>query len=167
MLPADLRLLVRPLLAAPFIVGGIRSLRAPKATADRVADVAVPIADAVGLPKDPETLVKINAGVQLAGGALLAFGIAPRLASLALAASIVPTTIAGHRFWEQDDPGDRSAHLTHFAKNAGLLGGLLIAALDTGGRPSVFWSGRRVAGHAAESLADTVNVAYHGLPGVG
>ena len=70
--------------------------------------------------------------------------------------------------------------MLQFAKNAALLGGLLAAALDTGGRPSVFWSGRRAAacaerrgaaqnvagsvGGAAQTVADTVTGAYHSLP---
>jgi len=83
----------------------------------------------------------------------------------ASAGSLVPTTLAGHRFWEADDRSQRDAQLTPFTKNAAMLGGLLAAALDTGGRPSV-WSGRRVAGQAAHSVADTTSAAYRTLPGV-
>src|SRR3954447_23168386 len=96
------RSLSRALLAAPFIVGGINALRAPAAIAPQAEDVAVPIAERVGLPPDPEALVKINAGVQVGAGVLLVFGIFPRLASLALAATLVPTSLAGHRFWEAE-----------------------------------------------------------------
>jgi len=162
----DLRTLIRPLLAAPFVVYGFKALRSPKPLADKAADVAIPIAEKVGLPRDSEKLVQLNAGVQLGAGVLLALGFVPRLASLALAGSLVPTTIAGHRFWEADDTSTRDAQLTQFTKNAAMLGGLLAAALDTGGRPSVFWSGRRVAGHAAQSVADTASAAYRTLPGV-
>lgn len=161
----DMRTLIRPLLAAPFIVGGINALRSPKSTADKAADVAVPVAAAVGLTQNSETLVKLNAYVQVGGGVALAIGFVPRIASLALAASLVPTTIAGHRFWAEGESSERSAQLIQFAKNAGMLGGLLAAALDTGGRPSVFWSGRRAAGHAAQSVSDTVTGAYRALPG--
>lgn len=164
------RALLRPFIAAPFIVGGLNVLRSPDAVVDKAKDVALPIADAVGLPKDTLQLVKINAGVQLGGGILLALGIAPRLAYVALAGSIVPTTIAGHRFWEQQDPKQRMAQITQFAKNAGLFGGLLLAALDTGGRPSVFWSSRRAAGraansitHAAHSVSETVGSVAHSV----
>ena len=160
-----MRTLIRPLLAAPFIVGGINALRSPKPTADKAADVAIPVASAVGLPQNSETLVKLNAYVQVGGGVALALGFMPRLASLALATSLVPTTIAGHRFWAADDQTERNSQLIQFAKNAGVLGGLLAAALDTGGRPSVFWSGRRAAGHAAQSVSDTVTGAYRALPG--
>jgi uncharacterized membrane protein YphA (DoxX/SURF4 family) len=158
------RTLVRPLLAAPFIVGGLNTLRSPRTTAHKAADVAVPIAEAVGLPTDPETLVKVNAGVQVGAGLALAVGFAPRVVALLLGATLVPTTIAGHPFWNERDPAVRNAQLVQFGKNAGVLGGLLAAALDTGGRPSVFWSGRRAAGHAAHSVADTVSSAYRALP---
>lgn len=162
----DMRTLIRPLLAAPFIVGGISALRSPKPRADEAADVAIPIAAAVGLPEDAEKLVKLNACVQVGSGVALAMGFVPRLASLALGASLVPTTIAGHQFWAENEPSERKAQLIQFAKNAGMLGGLLAAALDTGGRPSVFWSSRRAAGQAAHSVADTMTSAYHTLPGV-
>ena len=162
----DMRTLVRPLLAAPFIVGGISALRTPRPLAEKSADVAVPIAGAVGLPKDPLTLVKVNAAVQVGAGLALLCGFVPRVTSLVLGASLVPTTIAGHQFWAERDPAKRNAQLMQFAKNAGVLGGLLAAALDTGGRPSVFWSGRRAAGHVAHSVADTAAAAYHTMPGV-
>ena len=35
---------------------------------------------------------------------MLALGIWPRLAALGLIGSIVPTTAAGHRFWEEETP---------------------------------------------------------------
>jgi len=152
-------------MAAPFVVGGINSLRAPDRLAGKAADVGQPVAEAIGLPSDPVLLVKLNAGVQIGAGLLLASGRLPRVASLLLGASLVPTTLAGHRFWEEREPGARAAQLIQFSKNAGMLGGLLVTALDTGGRPSVFWSGRRAADRAARSIADTVSTGLHSLPG--
>ena len=104
----DMRTLVRPLLAAPFIVGGINALRTPRPLAEKSADVAVPIAGAVGLPKDPLTLVKVNAAVQVGAGLALLCGFVPRVTSLVLGASLVPTTIAGHQFWAERDPAKRT-----------------------------------------------------------
>ena len=83
---------------------------------------------------------------------------------VALLVTLIPTTIAGHRFWEEGDTAERDRQAIQLAKNAGLLGGLLAAALDTGGRPSVFWSGRRAAERAAHNVADTVSGVYHTLP---
>ncbi len=42
--------------------------------------------------------------MQIASALALATGRAPRLAATVLAASLVPTTLAGHRFWEESDP---------------------------------------------------------------
>jgi uncharacterized membrane protein YphA (DoxX/SURF4 family) len=99
----------------------------------------------IPLPDDPVQLVQIDAGVKIVGGLLLATGRLPRLGATALAASLVPTTLAAHRFWEYDDPQQRAMQRIHFTKNVGLLGGLIIAALDTGGRPSVGYLTRKAA----------------------
>ena len=158
----NLRTLIRPLLAAPFIVGGVNALRRSKPAALSAA----PTRKIGGSTIDPETFAKVNAGVQIGAGVVLALGFVPRLASLVLSASLVPTTITENRFWEEREPSTRRRQMIEFAKDAGMFGGLLAAALDTGGRPSVFWSGRRAAERAAHSVADTVTTAYHTLPGL-
>jgi uncharacterized membrane protein YphA (DoxX/SURF4 family) len=147
------RTLIRPLLAGTFIFGGIKTFRRPTSAEPAAARIGVPIASRLGLSTDPETLVKLNAGVQVVAGGLLALGFFPRAAALTLAGSLVPTTLAGHRFWEEREPATRESQRIQFLKNASMLGGLLTAAVDTGGRPSVFWSSRRAAGKAAESLS--------------
>jgi len=91
----------------------------------------------------------------------LSIGRFPRLAALALAGSIVPTTLAGHRFWEADDPSTKAQQQVQFMKNLGLLGGLLLAAVDTGGAPSLSWRARRAARrarHAASSVVEHLPV---------
>ena len=64
---------------------------------------------------------------------------------LVLAASLVPTTYAGHAFWQEHDPAKRAAADQHFLKNLGLLGGLLLASVDTAGKPGLSWRARRAA----------------------
>ena len=151
------------MLAALFIQGGIAALKAPqghvqaaKPVLDAVApavDKAVEVAPIEQRPDD-EMLVKIDAGVKIVAGSMLALGKFPRLASTALAASLIPTTLAGHRFWEETDPQRKTEQQIHFLKNVGLLGGLLIAAADTEGRPSLAWQGKRAARRASAKLSD-------------
>lgn len=137
-----------------FIVGGQGTVRDPQRVAKAAERVGVPIAEKVpGLPTEPETLVRINGGVQVAAGVLLAIGKAPRLASLALLGSIVPTTAAGHRFWEEDDEGMRTQQLIHFLKNLAVAGGLVLSAFDLDGAPSIGWRARRRAERAAAKAA--------------
>ena len=61
---------------------------------------------------------------------MLALGRAPRLAALALAASLVPTTAAAHLYWTIEDPVARQQQKIQFWKNSGLMGGLLLTVLD-------------------------------------
>ena len=170
-----LRRIARPMLAAVFVSGGIETLRNPTPrveaadpvvgkAADQVIDkvpeqVLDKIPDKVvdKVPTDTETLVKINAGAQIGAGIALALGKFPRLSALILAGSVVPTTVAGHRFWEKDDPKERAQQKTQFFKNMGLLGGLLLATADTHGKPSVAWRTKHAARSAADSVRDTAS----------
>ncbi len=90
------------------------------------------------LPFGAETYVRVNAAVQLGAGILLASGRLPRLSSAALAATLVPTTLAHHRFWEAEGE-ERRVQRVQFQKNLSLVGGLLLAAADTEGRPGLRW----------------------------
>jgi putative oxidoreductase len=146
----------RAMLAALFIGGGLKQLRHPEHLADIAEPITTPVSDAVpALPQKTTEMVKLDGAVKLGGGLLLAVGPFHRPAALALAGSLVPTTLAAHRFWEETDPRVRQEQQIHFMKNLGLLGGLLLAALDTGGRPSVPWTTRKAAHHAATAAGKT------------
>jgi uncharacterized membrane protein YphA (DoxX/SURF4 family) len=147
-----IRTLARPMLASMFVVGAVNALknsepvaRRAKPVTDRVVTLANRVAPGVPLPSNPETLVRINAGAQLFAAAALVSGRAPRLGAAILAGSLVPTTFAGHPFWEETDPEARAAQKIHFFKNVSMFGGTLIAAVDTGGKPGVAWRARHTA----------------------
>jgi uncharacterized membrane protein YphA (DoxX/SURF4 family)/Skp family chaperone for outer membrane proteins len=156
------------MLAALFIQGGINALRAPEAHAQAakpVLDAMAPAVDKavdvapIDQRPDDVMLIKIDAGVKIAAGTMLAFGKFPRLAATALAATLVPTTLAAHRFWEETDPQRKQEQQVHFLKNVGMFGGLLIAAADTGGKPSLGWCGRGAAGLAAAQAGAVTGAA--------
>lgn len=147
-----IRLIARPMLASMFVMGGIDSLthasaKVPKATkvTEQVPTVVERFAPGLPVPTDPATLVRINGGVQVLAGLALATGRMPRLSALALAATLVPTTYAGHPFWEERDKAARTSQRIQFFKNISMLGGLLLAAVDTEGKPGVAWRARRAA----------------------
>jgi putative oxidoreductase len=85
-------------------------------------------AAALGLPK-PELAVTLNGGAMVVAGVALACGVAPRAMSAVLAGLLVPTTLAGHPFWNESDPKARAQQRTQFLKNLCMLGGLLEVAL--------------------------------------
>ncbi|GAA5535171.1 DoxX family protein [Deinococcus metallilatus] len=105
----------RALLASIFIKSGMDHLQNP--------DPIVRAARGAEIP-EPELAVKVNSAVMLGAGAMLALGVAPRLASTALAVSLVPTTAIGHPFWDKQGP-ERRQQQTQFMKNLALFGALL------------------------------------------
>ena len=126
-----LRQTARPMLASMFLLGGYNAVRNAKVMAPK----AQPIADQINnfapsLPVSAANLVRLNGAIDLAAGAALASGRVPRLAAFVLAGSLVPTTVQGHQFWKETEPGIRANQRVHFFKNVSLLGGLLMATLD-------------------------------------
>jgi uncharacterized membrane protein YphA (DoxX/SURF4 family) len=148
-----IRRIARPMLASMFVAGGFDALQDPAAKVGTAEPIALPVARRISwLTEDTEDLVRINGAVQVAAGCMLAAGILPRLSAMALAASIVPTTAAGHRFWEEEEPDLRKQQRTHFLKNVGLLGGLLLAVVDTEAKPGVMWRTKHGVGDARRAV---------------
>lgn len=145
------RRIARPLLAVQFVFGGLDAYRHPQARAKTATPLLSKIAPPLGLPDDPELVVRANGAVMMGAGTMLAAGKLPRLSALALALSLAPTTVAGHPFWEIKDPKQRQQQRLQFQKNLSMLGGLLLAVVDTGGKPGLGWRARHAAKDAKRS----------------
>jgi uncharacterized membrane protein YphA (DoxX/SURF4 family) len=146
-----------------FIGQGVNSLLNPKSAAQAAAPAvdglhALPDPLGSSIPSDPETVARITAAVQVGGGLLLATGKLPRVASAALALTVLPANLGTHSFWNEPDPELKGQKRQQFLTDLSLVGGLLIASADTAGKPSLGWRGRR----AAERLSERVSSA---LPG--
>jgi hypothetical protein len=129
------------------------TVRNPERMTGTAEPVAIPIARRLPyLPEDPKQLVRVNGAVQVGAGVMLA----TRTAAAAVRARAGGLAGAhdggGSPFWDQEDPTQRKQQRTQFLKNAGLLGGLLLAAVDTEGSPSLAWRAR----HAAKSSRHAV-----------
>jgi uncharacterized membrane protein YphA (DoxX/SURF4 family) len=156
-----IRRIARPLLSAAFIGQGVEALRNPaitlEATEPTVAALRTlpePYGDKV--PSNPETVARINAAVQIGGGLLLATGKMPRIASAALAFTVIPGSLGGHLFWTESDPERKAQKRRDLLTDLSLLGGLIIAAADTAGKPSLGWRGRRAAGRISEAVSSAL-----------
>jgi uncharacterized membrane protein YphA (DoxX/SURF4 family)/gas vesicle protein len=157
-----IRRIARPLLSALFIGQGLETLRNPKVTVDAAEPTVAALRtlpEPIGgkIPSDPETAARINAAVQVGGGLLLATGKLPRIASAALAFTVVPGSLGAHLFWNEDDPELKAQKRRDLLTDLSLLGGLIIASADTAGKPSLGWRGRQAAGRISEAVA-------HALP---
>ncbi|CAN3129425.1 hypothetical protein ACNUDN_03209 [Mycobacterium sp. smrl_JER01] len=149
------------MLSAVFISRGIEALRSPKPATDATRQTLEGLSklpDPVGtnVPSNAETVAKVTAAVQIGGGLLLATGRLPRVASAALALSVVPSSLGGHAFWNETDPERKADERRAFVTDVSLIGGLIIAAVDTEGRPSLGWRGRRAARKVSGAVASAM-----------
>jgi uncharacterized membrane protein YphA (DoxX/SURF4 family) len=159
-----IRRIARPLLSAVFIGQGIETLRNPSVTLEATEPTVAalrslpePYGDKI--PSNPQTVARINAAVQVSGGLLLATGKLPRIASAALAVTVIPGSLGGHLFWTEKDPERKADQRRALLTDLSLLGGLIIAAADTAGKPSLGWRGRRAAGRISEAVTSALPLA--------
>ena len=145
-----LRRVSRPLMAGIYVFGGINQLREPSSKYGAAQPVAPQLAKAVNdspvpvtLPTETEQLVKLNGAIMVGAGTLLGLNKFPRLSAAVLAASLLPTTAAGHRWWEAEGEREKTQQQVHMLKNLSMLGGLLLTVGDQGSRASVPQMGGR------------------------
>jgi uncharacterized membrane protein YphA (DoxX/SURF4 family) len=144
-----LRHLARILLGAAYVQQGIEQLRHPQEPAEAARPYVKRIAGSTPLPDDPTLVVRAGGGALVIGGLGLATNTAPRLAAALLALVAVPFAILRH-------PIDglsalRGPQGTRLLTDLGLVGGAVIAALDTEGRPGIAWRARHGSEHASRS----------------
>lgn len=151
------------MLASIFVIQGMHNLEHPEGVAPLAEPVVAPLKERIAaMPRETEHAVRINAAIQASAGALLGLGVLPRLAALTIVGTLVPTTLAGHRYWDVTDPKERAAQRIQFLKNLTIMGGLLLAVADTGGNPSLSWRRR----HARKLLNSYASGWTHATDGV-
>ena len=104
--------------------------------------------DPVGpnVPTNAETVAKVTAGVQIGAGLLLADGqAAPPRPRRRWPSASCREALAATPSGTRPTRRARRPSARRFFADVGLIGGLIIASVDTEGRPSLGWRGRRAA----------------------
>lgn len=159
------RRIARPLLAAVFVANGVDTLLHPKPKVDAAkqlmdkAQEVAPSAPAV----DPVLFVQAEGALKVGAGLMMALGRAPRLSATVLAVDLIPNTAVEHPFWTGEYPDERATQRTQFLKNLGLLGGLLLAITDTGGKPSLAWRAKQAKKDAKKAAKNARRDARKGI----
>jgi len=154
-----LRFAARTMLASHFISQGVKSITSPEEQAEAaqpLAEQAVPLAQraipasyAGYIPEETATLVRINGGVQVAGGALFALGLGRRLGASMLVASQIPHVITAALQAKSARGEDAAPARSILLRNAAFLGATILASQDTEGQPSLGWR----AEHAGKQIS--------------
>lgn len=166
-----LRFVARSMLASYFVINGVKALRRPEefvADAQPFADKVLPLltsalpAEARGyLPENTVGFVRCNGALQIAGGLSLATGLGRRLGAGMLALTMVPHVLVANPLKAKGT--ERTVVSSQLGKNVALLGGVLLAAQDTEGKPNLAWRvrtqrqliGKEAAKKKAELQRDT------------
>lgn len=128
---SQMLLVGRILLAAIFLIAGIRKIMAFAGTVGYFTKLGFPA---------PEAMAVLAILVEVGGGALLILGWQTRRVAWLMIAFVVIATFMAHRFW-QFDAAQYANQMNHFLKNASIVGGLLYAAVMGAGALSL--DGRR------------------------
>ena len=135
------RRIARPLLAAPFILEGVRTAKNPEReiavvpAAFAQVDKALENSSAPSFV-DSRMIVRATGVVAAGAGVLYATNRAPRLSAALLLAATSVGLANRKRIWELTGE-ERMNELQSILTDAGLLGGVLLAVVDTDGTPSL------------------------------
>ncbi|MEN3345581.1 MAG: hypothetical protein V7635_2157 [Arthrobacter sp.] len=145
------RFLARPMLASSFVLAGMDKLRNSDDTAAQLSPLLRRAADSLPFQADEKVLARVLGGAQVGAGVCFALGKSARLAATVLA---VISALNGYVEWRSADISSkqgREARRRQLLKNITLTGGVLLAAVDTAGRPSLAWRAEHLAADARKS----------------
>lgn len=166
------RAIARPMLASSFIFSGLDRLRHSDQTAAQLAPVLRPLSSALPVEASEKTLARVLAGTQLGAGVLLAAGKFSRPAAVVLALTAGLTTVVEYRSADTRTKENRAHRRNQLTKNIGLVGGALLASVDTAGRPGLAWraeklveSGKKTAKTQLKNADKQVRALAHDVTG--
>jgi uncharacterized membrane protein YphA (DoxX/SURF4 family) len=99
-----------------FIYNGLNHLMNPAQLGQYAAAKGVP---------SPDVAVQATGALMLAGGVSVLTGLKPRQGLMAIVGFLLPVSLRMHRFWEEQDPAQRTIELVNFTKNMALVGAAL------------------------------------------
>lgn len=155
------RKIARPLLATRFVAQGVEALLTIEHDASDVEPTVKAmqsLPDPIGknVPSDAALVARTTGACQVAGGLLLATGRMPRVSAAILAATVIPANLGKDMFWAETDPQRKAQKLRDFLTDASLIGALILASVDTAGKPSLGWRARRASRRASQTLLNAL-----------
>lgn len=137
---ALVRRIARPLLAAPFVMEGVRTALNPERPLVGFPEAFSAVDSAVAgspIPSfiDARLLMRLTGALAAGAGVAYATNRAPRAAAVVMLATTTVGWAGRKKIWELKGE-ERLEEIRSLLGDAGLLGGLLLAAVDHDGRPS-------------------------------
>ncbi|GAB3532683.1 DoxX family protein [Arthrobacter tecti] len=155
------RVLARPLLASSFVLTGVDRLRNTDSTAvalrptlDRINKM---VPSAASATNNEKRVAQVLGAAHLGAAVMLGIGRFSRLSALVLVGTSALNTAVEFNNADSSTPESRKVRRNQLIKNLSLIGAVLLAAVDTNGRPSWAWR----AEHFAEDARRNALVLGH------
>jgi len=151
-----IRFIARPMLATAFVAGGVTRLRRTEETAEALRPYldklqkAVP--SAAALAGRERLVARGLGGIQMGAAVLLGIGRFSRCAALLLSATASVNACVEFTSADTSTPEARARRRSVLLRDVSLIGGVLLAAVDTAGNPSLAWRAGHL-GHEARRNA--------------
>lgn len=161
---SPIRFLARPMLAAGYISNGVDRLRRPEAAAASIGPLLNLARKRIDVPIDAPTLARATGAAQVAAGSMLAIGRFPRVSATILVGTYlldsVGEQIAADKATSKED---KRARTERTLIRTSMLGGALLASVDTAGKPGLWWRTQHAAEDLWSSVEDTSKQAMSAL----
>lgn len=162
------RFLARPMLASSFVVAGMDKLKNADDTAQQLSPMLRRASDSLPFATSDKTLARVIGGTQVGAGVLFGLGKFSRLSAGILVLVSALNTFVEWRSADISSKEGRDARRHQLLKNLSLSGGVLLAAVDTNGKPSLAWraehlaaDARKAAGHLRADVKKTTGKQWH------
>ncbi|MUK02183.1 DoxX family membrane protein [Vibrio cholerae] len=151
------RVIARPLIASSFVFSGVDRLRSAGATAPQLkpvlASVAKVVPAAASVTGNEKLVGQVLGATQVGAALLLGIGRFSRVAALLLTVTATVNALVDYRSGDASTPEGKKARRTQLLKNLSLIGAVLLATVDTNGRPGIAWRAEHLAVGAKKNAA--------------
>lgn len=147
------RILARPMLASSFVLAGLDKLKNADDTATQLSPVLRRAADSLPFETNEKVLARVIGGTQVGAGVLFALGKSARFAATVLAVISALNAFVEWRSADITSKEGRDARRNQLLKNVTLTGGILLASVDTAGKPSLAWRAEHLAADARKGAS--------------
>lgn len=145
------RFLARPMLASSFVLAGVDKLKNADDTAAQLSPLLRRASESLPFPADERLLARLIGGTQVGAGLCFALGKSARMAAAVLAVISALNAFVEWRSADISSKEGRQSRRNQLLKNMTLTGGVLLASVDTAGKPSLAWRAEHLAADARKS----------------
>ncbi|MGV0111252.1 MULTISPECIES: DoxX family protein [unclassified Arthrobacter] len=143
------RVIARPMIASSFVFSGVDRLRTAGATAPQLkpvlAGVTKVVPSAAAITGNEKLVGQVLGATQVGAALLLGIGRFSRVAALLLTVTATVNALVDYRSADSATKEGKKARRTQLLKNLSLIGAVLLAAVDTNGRPGLAWRAEHLA----------------------